>query len=140
MVHTEKSLPNKPSALITLALDDLNKVERMVGYEVNMGTWHQKFHDDTCNVCFAGAVISRSLREARDVYVEPCMYNDDTKYKLYALDNFRQGDCADAFDSLGLSYGAGEPFDRDIPEYCDGRRSFKLAMRKLVRDLKAAGQ
>lgn len=138
MDYLKGRLPNKPSALITMALDDLNKVERMDGYVVNMGAWHQKFHDSTCNVCFAGAVISRSLKGARDSYLEPCMYDDDTKGKLYALDNFRQGICGEAFEGMGLPFSKGTPFERDIPEYHEERRKFKLAMRKLVRDLKAS--
>ena len=127
-------------------MDDLNRVERLKAYYVDMGTWHQKYGEDsgnpagynTCHVCFAGAVMAQTLGSDPDEYVDPGMFNPKTHKKLSALDSFRCGQVGTAFDVMDLDPERGEAFDRDIPHYRHDRRGFKLAMRKLIRDLAAA--
>ena len=132
-----KKLPNKPSALIRVAMDDLNRVERLKGYTVDMDIWHEPACGK-CNVCFAGAIMSQTLKADPEDLMEPEMYNGDTEGKLSALDSFRCGDVSGGFELMGLDNDKGYDLDREIPHYEYNRRAFKLAMRKLIRDLEAA--
>ncbi len=144
MSRRKTTLPAKPSALIRVAMDDLNRVERLKTYYVDMETWHQNDENpenaghDTCHVCFAGAVMAQTLGAKPDEYVDPGMFNDKTHHKLLALDIFRCGEVGMAFEEMDLDPKRGEEFDREIPHYRHNRRGFKLAMRKLIRDLAKA--
>ncbi len=136
-----KKLPNKPSALITLAMNDLNRVERLKNYLIDMDVWHKTYFRDimkVCRVCFAGAIMSQTLKADPEDLREPEMYNGDTEGKLRALDSFRCGYISEGFNLMGLDESKGYGLDREIPHYAFDRRAFKLAMRKLIRDLEAA--
>lgn len=87
-------LPDKPSALIRLALLDLMKVEADPFYKVDMSDWHNGGRRDTpvCHVCFAGAVMSRSLKTSFEADITPADFEEDIANKLSALDEFRQGE------------------------------------------------
>lgn len=74
MINTKvQTLPDPPSSLIRLAVNDLGLVELDDKYNVDMvETWHSPtFKDDaddfdeddviTCTVCFAGSVMAKSL-------------------------------------------------------------------------------
>ena len=140
------TLPRKPSDLIRVAMDDLTKVERLKGYYVDMTTWHQRYRPGDnllntrglCHVCFAGAVMAQTLGSDPDKYITPQTFNSDTQYKLSALDSFRCGQVGMAFEEMGLDPRRGEDFNRDVPHYHLDRRGFKLAMRRLIRDLAKA--
>jgi len=139
-----KRLPRLPSQLITLAMDDLSKVEKTPGYDVEMGYWHNPVRSFegkflTCNVCFAGAVMAMTLGSKIIHYADPASYTDATNNKLKALDLFRQGCIASGFDCMGRRRVKGEPFDREIIPYSQNIKQFKSGMRRLARDLKEAG-
>lgn len=92
---TKKTLPDKPSALIRLALDDLRKVERSKRYMVDMGWWHDTgvhLRDPIkCVVCFAGAVMAGTLSVPIQDNCTPDYFDADVEAKLIALDYFRDG-------------------------------------------------
>ncbi len=137
---TEKRLPKTPSILIKLALDDLNKVERFKGYRVDMNSWHlYSEKSEICAVCLAGAVMVQTLKAPQNESIYPSTFPLDTNGKLAALDFFRLGSVGHGFNRLGLFSKEGDKFNREIPNYRSDRPGFKRAMRKLVRDLKAAG-
>lgn len=136
MARTKK-LPNKPSALIRVAMDDLNRVERLKGYTVDMDIWHNPSHGK-CNVCFAGAIMSQTLKADPEDSMDPGMYNKDIEGKLEALNGFRCGAVSYGLELLGLDESKGFGLDREMPHYRFDRRGFKLAMRKLIRNLEAA--
>jgi hypothetical protein len=88
-------LPEKPSALIRLALADLRKVEQDPQYEVDMEKWHHP-GAQTCMVCLAGAVIAKSLAADPNTGSSPGTLHEQGKIsgpdleKLLALNNFRE--------------------------------------------------
>lgn len=130
------TLPDKPSELIRLALDDLAKVERSKRYVVNMNGWHEP--NGRCAVCLAGAVMAQHFGASPKQNMFPSDYHEETCGKLQALDHFRLGWADDGIDCMDL-----EPNDsvtnRDIPGYSDDRPGFKRALRKLAKDLEKEG-
>jgi len=141
-------LPTVPSALIRLALKDLKAVEKMEEYSVNMATWHDKNNGEYCEVCFAGAVMARTLEVSIDSAASPsgvqnrvtAYFPQTTNGKLDALDDFREGNCEAGFTGMRLDSHKGVKFNRHVPLYnIDDPKQFHDAMRKLARDLKKAG-
>lgn len=103
-------LPDKLSDLINVALRDMEQIE--IGnlrletkglaprYHFDITKWHRPDnHDDQrerpkttmCSVCFAGSVMTCSLNGAFNKDLDPTKYPEDTRGKLYALDNIRKG-------------------------------------------------
>lgn len=95
IIKTTTTLPDKPSALIKLALDDLRKAERDPRYEVWMGYWHTgTWHPQertACCVCLAGAVMAGTLGAYPADAMFPESYDEETCGKLEALNYFRLG-------------------------------------------------
>lgn len=117
------TLPSLPSALLTLALDDLTSVLRQPDrFEVNMEVWHGKGRSGRsklCQVCFAGSVMACSLGLPdrtfirRGIGLEMCE-SETLIGKFIALDEFRSGNVHMCLATLG--------FDCDpdlIPEYME---------------------
>ena len=93
-MEAANALPETPSALIRLALDDLRKVERDPRYEVWMGYWHTGTgHPERtrCCVCLAGAVMAGTLGAQPSDALCPGSYDEGTRGRLEALDYFRKG-------------------------------------------------
>lgn len=103
-------LPSQPSALIRLALADLEAAEKDPKYEVCMGSWHDPPNNITgrCAVCLAGAVMRGTLHAHRLTGYEP----DDFKEAraLEALDTFRYGDILGAVDWLEFTDAGDQLF------------------------------
>ena len=138
-------LSKVPSRLIRMALDDLNRIEKLKGYTIAMGSWHDTYldhvgdvSDPSCHVCLAGTVMASTLGADINSDVEPGSYDEVTKGRLMALDDFRIGEVGSGFYRMGLDSAKGSPFDREIPHYGWDRRAFKLHMRRLARDLEKA--
>ena len=101
----EKELPNKPSDLIDIALNDLEACERDNYYIIDMNTWHSPARGNArppCVVCMSGAVMSKSLGISVHVKTSPDNFLEDAQKKLIALDCFRRGKNWDVME--GLSY------------------------------------
>lgn len=134
-----KKLPDKLSALILLALDDLKKAERSKKYKIDMGGWHHP--NSHCSVCFAGAVIAFSLGADPKKRIDPYDFDTDTRHKLLALNSARCG-----FFNQGAMYVGGNnntqdkayQFNTSIPDYHEDRKGFRSAMRKAALALKKA--
>lgn len=153
------ALPNKPSALIEVALKDLTKVERNKKYVIHMNTsWHEgigcvyevdAYGTNTgkvlkpakkCAVCFAGAVIANTLETKFGENKTPNQFDSETAAKLNALDSFRQGEVAYALETFYQAESFSRRMDRNVVSY--GTRNsakFKKQMRQLAKDLKAFG-
>lgn len=163
-----RQLPNKPSALIRVAVDDLTKVERNTKYIVDMGTWHEPRTPEKydrkqdmyvaqpektkCAVCFGGSVIAGSLKVPSNE--DACPYNGEdgdfderfgegTRAKLLALDSFRTGDVA-----YGIREFFGQDAELKLPESMNRKvaayskrnsAKFKKQMRQLANDLERFG-
>ena len=133
-----KILPRLPSALLTLALDDLEKTEAMSEvYKVHMSNWHAAY-TERCYVCLAGAVMAQTIGINPREFVFPEDLPDN-EGQLEAINFLRRGAVACALETLGLRHDYGHIFDRDIPEYYPDPSAFKSALRALSVDLSNAG-
>ena len=153
-----KTLPDKMSDLIFLALHDLELVEKSPKHHVNMDYWHTPFDEaedlepeeavgldaEVCLVCFAGAVMSQTLGFDHEADVEPCHMRNvkedpEQKGKLLALDYLRSGSVWSAFIRLNLD--APEKYHelRDITPYKANPKEFKKQMLDLAYELKEDG-
>lgn len=126
-------------------MDDLNRTEKMAGYKIAMGSWHDNYTvqgkpyaPKQCHVCLAGTVMAQTLGADITHDLDPDNFNVRTAKRLKALDDFRVGEVGTGFFRMGLDSSKGYPFDREIVAYSQNRRRFKLQMRQLIRDLEAA--
>lgn len=138
------TLPDKPSDLIELAINDLEKIERSKQYTVNMEDWHTPIyqHQDynlqmnTCEVCLAGAVMAKTLKTPYGRGVSPANF-EGLEGKLHALNLFRTGLINEGLASMCLPKISGEPFK--VPEYCLNPEGFKTKMRQIAENLRSRG-
>jgi hypothetical protein len=106
-------LPDNPSELLIVAMEDLEKIENLNTIEevkINMVKWFDEnpFTGD-CKVCHAGAVIYDLIKEKNtitddDYYclVRPSCFDGDTERKLYAINSARLGNINCFFNYLGI--------------------------------------
>ena len=137
------TLPDKPSELIRLALRDLFYVAYDPDYAINMNYFHtgclDPAWDGKCQVCFAGAVMAKTLNVPVDRHAIPEDFDDDTNYKLDALDSFRDGLIDMGLDVLGLRTPEGMESARDIEVFRDNPMQFHDDMESLANDLEGYG-
>jgi len=96
----------KPSSLIRLALADLKKCEADPAYKIDMDNWHLPISNRTgsntvCHVCFAGAVLAKTLGASPFDDVTPSGYllyrtpdefhSSETAQRIVSLNGFRRG-------------------------------------------------
>lgn len=130
-------LPNKPSELILLALQDLAKARRDKKYYVDMATWHYPDSStNRCVVCLAGSVMAFTLKKSINKYLFPDDFAQDTRDKLIALDYFRKGIISSGCRVLGIELPFDDFDDVEIPNYEQGYLPFRSAMRKLAKRFK----
>jgi len=135
MNHPEP--PSKPSELIRLALRDLKAVESDPDYVVEMAEWHAPRDDGYCALCFAGAVMAKSLQMPRDLdYYFKFDFSPAWEAAFEALNGLRSGQ----------TYKTNERFHvtervpcRVIPEYSEDPAAFHLAMEALAAEYEAVG-
>lgn len=137
-------LPKKPSKLLRLVLEDISKVRKNPKYVLDMGTWHF-FMGGKCHVCFAGAVISQSLKMNGEYDLDPMSFNSDIRKRLYALDSLRLGSIWEAI-CLDLGYSqdsfdkSGLPDKINIPVYEKADyRKWRRSLLDLADRLESAG-
>lgn len=134
-----KPLPDKLSALLELALDDLQKIERDRRYTVHMGCWHLNCGGQ-CYVCLAGAVMVRELHQPRLESVDPSAFEHSQRRQLLALDWLRKGYVSYALATL-RQWQTPEQKHPHPPNFCavpydEDRKGFYNQMRRLVIDLR----
>jgi hypothetical protein len=145
--HTLKRLPKKPSALLELAIKDLEAVEKDPRYVVWMTQWHRSdytwspAHGNKCAVCFAGSVLAKTVKVpiSQDVDTDgsdPIWVN--YRKQLLALNEFRTGDVRTGAALLDIK-GVALPRNRCVAEYDINPKSFKRSMRKLASQFKEIG-
>lgn len=127
-----KSLPDKPSKLIRVALRDLEKCERSRSYKIEMGDWHRP--NGKCAVCLAGAVMAKTLKADRREYAGPATWyhrgDHDTFNKLRAINYLRIGAVVDAGNLM--SFDASSVPHVTVVSYEDNPTQFKRDMRRLA--------
>lgn len=107
-MNCENKLPNLPSDLLRLAVDDLTRVEADSRYRVDMGFWHKPTTSPdnggvVCGVCLAGAVMAKSLEAEINVSASPVNADDKTYNQLEALNSFRAGHYVSAVHKLNYA-------------------------------------
>lgn len=85
-------LPDRKSALLRLAVEDAQKIEKTPGYILDMSNWHVTIAD-VCHVCMAGAVMVHTLG---------C-----TRYDPHNPLDFVESDKLDSIDEMRGGYGTG---------------------------------
>ena len=131
MTNTSK-LPDQPSALIRVALGDLQKCLADPIYKIDMRTWHKPVDNGThCFVCLAGSVLAQTFKVPPSESIPAIRHFIDCNEldKLEALDYFRTGNIFDglilmgfdpqgnsALDEMGQLNGGLAPFDADDPK------------------------
>lgn len=131
---SKNNLPDTPWELIRLAIADLEKVEALPDYEIDMEIWHIPQPNGRCAVCLAGAVMvsSLGLNDYR-VAFNPSYVAE--RSKLFALDRLRFGDTKSGLEIMGWNY-------RDMPDiqitpYKHSAEVFKKDMMDLASCLEA---
>ena len=152
MVDKQMILPRVPSALITLAIDDLELVERDRRYSVNMNTWHRPgvthklslSASGACQVCLAGAVMAKSFGVSVHEDVVPSQFTGNYD-ALMTLEQLRQGFVALAFVMLLNEERYSNKALKWLPECVKVRsyevnpEAFKRRMRAMARWFKRHG-
>lgn len=147
-IPKSKKLPDLPSALLRLAMSDLEKVEADPRYTVHMNEWHSLYpHGESkemiCHVCLAGSVMAKTLEI-------PINTSDGTNYfdlenrfadwrKLTMLDSFRLGKVEEGLDWVDKELPDGFPRRIDVTSYVAGPKKFKKDMEKIATMLEGAG-
>jgi hypothetical protein len=102
-MNNTAQLPDIPSGLIRLALADLEACERDPQYRIDMEAWHWGAGAGApCLVCFAGAVIAKTLHQDPHETIQPCYFYPSAARKLRALDNFRCGFVEAGLEEMGV--------------------------------------
>jgi len=105
-------LPNKLSALLRIAVEDAQKIEKTPGYVLDMSVWHSPANGP-CAVCLAGSVMALRLRAPvadtvdPEDYVTVSVHDEDdednsTRNALWAIDSMRRACLDDAADELDI--------------------------------------
>lgn len=133
-----RPLPDKPSELIRVALEDVRLVEKDDRYIVFMDDWHTtRNREGACHVCLAGAVMAKSLKANVWEYTTPKKYPTDVRSKLFALDHFRSGDVNLGLMSMGWPQKSTRP--TRITPYEKDRELFHEDMNELANYLETIG-
>ncbi len=85
----KKSLPNKMSDLLEVAVDDAQKCNADPKYVLNMSRWHTPAYG-VCHVCLAGSVIAKTLEgKPSEEYDIDLDFEGKLPDKLDAIDSMR---------------------------------------------------
>lgn len=121
--------PEKHSEMILLAIQDLERIERDKRYQIDMDShWHQP--NSHCSVCFAGAVMAKSLKVSRDETFEYDDFGDDWEEVFSFLDHIRLGFWNDGFNERRFP---------NIKDYKDDPKDFKFQLRCVAAWFKSQG-
>lgn len=139
----EPTLPDKLSALILVALDDLGRVEASSQHTVHMSRWHDRISTGpmdlkSCHVCFAGGVMAFSLNAQSTRTVSPHEWGEAIRVKLYALNSVRVGLVSEALALMG-HHDVPWPHELWTSLYGINPSLFKSQMRDLASRLATAG-
>jgi len=137
-----KKLPNKPSRLIYLAIEDLEIAEKSKDYEIDMGVFH--IPNGKCSVCFAGAVMAGTLECNKSEFITPDNFESDLGRQLNSLDFFRMGAISSGLNQTGLSVPeymetTSGRWREDIVHYGRDKNKFKEDMLALAGTLDLVG-
>ena len=145
----EDVLPDELSDTIILALAEERKCNRSPKYTVDMNEYHypiffgglQKLN--TCFVCFAGGIISQTLKCPINKSAGPYDFDLSTRNKLISLDDIRRGKIYTGMHNFYLGKRRINYNDSlsnwEVPEYGDSRLEFRKTMKRIAVFLKKEG-
>ncbi len=131
---------NKPWQLIRDAVADLQLQRKCDFIEINMCLWHENAKylssPGRCLQCFAGASISRRLGVSLATSCTPSLFDEDTRKKLVALNEFRKGEIGTALVVLGIPNRGYSPTWRlGVTDYSSNPERFIQDMLTMADDL-----
>lgn len=132
-----KTLPDKPSELLRVALGDLEKCEKDPNYIIMMNDWHT-VRGDKCAVCLAGVVIAKSLEANVEWNYDPDNYDRTVRHKLRALNQFRTGSNRAALGFMGIAPPEGLK-NFVASQYHMNSKKFKTEMNDTIEQLQGFG-
>lgn len=147
-IPKSKKLPDLPSAMLRLAMEDLAKVEADPLYTVQMSDWHSRYprEDDgrlVCHVCLAGSVMAKTLELPIDIADDTVWFSVENTFedwrKLTMLDFLRSGLIEDALDWVHKELPVGVPSRIEVTEYTNNPVQFKMDMEDIATVLEANG-
>lgn len=99
-----KSLPDKPSELLRVALTDYFSIKQDLRYKINLKIWHspENGHLSICQVCLAGSLMAKTLKVSIGDTLRPSEFNSDIQSKLLAINDFRRGNISLALKKLKI--------------------------------------
>jgi hypothetical protein len=118
------ALPDKLSDLLELALSDLEKVEALPKYKVDMMQWHTSI-GGVCAVCLAGSVLEYGRNISASMLPRPIAD------KLLAVDALREGRVYAAEFYLS-GKGSIDALDVVVTPYYQSPELFKADIRRLI--------
>lgn len=124
-------LPGRPSRLIAIALEEVEYIEKLPKFQVQMAEWIAKDEaTGDCAVCFAGAVMVMRLGAKMGKHTSIHNFPHE-KCALKAIDLLRCGEVTSALGFLGLPREWGAQFDREIVSYDEDSSLCKAQLREL---------
>lgn len=141
-MRNSKRLPDKPSELILVAMEDFEKIEKNPHYEIYMKHWHF-WDEEKCHVCFAGAVMANTLKLPQTVEARPADFGIEIDSKLRAIDWIGGGNFVMSLDCLG-KYSSNIPTLYDCEYRMNylssfNRHEWKMHMATIIGILQAEG-
>jgi len=133
------NLPDLPSKLLAIALEELRKVEKNNDYEIEMLVWHSPCFAGACQVCLAGAVIVGKLKVPRHQYANASSFHKSLNRKLEAIDFLRRGFVGDALEILGIEKPKSIEDFYDVEHYYTDRKRFFCAVTRIQKRLEKVG-
>ena len=133
------NLPDRPSELLRVALDDLRKCEADPRFKIDMSQWVMP-QDGVCYVCLAGSVMIQELGASPKIGCLPSHFSEEVSDKLDALNEFRMGFIDAAYESLGQELPENLPEGIRVTRYNDDKEQFHKDMESLIKLLQEHGE
>lgn len=92
-------LPEKPSALLRVALADMKLCEADPKFSIDMNVWFAP-ENQICKVCLAGSVMAQTLKTEISEFLCPTDFEYDYTKSLMGLNQLRTGQIASAMKFL----------------------------------------
>lgn len=134
--QSEKSINHlKASELILRSIEDLERIEKLPDYKVDMSYWYSR-DEDTCSVCLAGAVMAflpRQSLQIGDRLAARARYPDayclETSKRLQAINAIRTLRFRDFLQFLGH-----QPWrlDFEMPNFMQEMRDYANSAKRVT--------
>lgn len=135
-------LPTLPSAVLKIALDDMELVEKDKRYRIHMGTWHSgRAWGDKCAVCFAGGVMAKTFDCDITATCFPAGFGVWNSQIFLALDYIKSGNVLEFLTLLRVPLSTIKCYCNinDLPTYETNPTLFKKKLREFQSVLESEG-